>query len=134
MKEELKVIWVSNLSEVKSHLGTFIWGGLKPSYHLEYLFQGNLITGSQILDKGWGRRITNIYENCYLHIKCSPANSLAALMWRGYLNNEQTALQLVVESSGRSSQNQIYTCMVRMILKSWYITWEGGQRKENRKT
>ena len=30
---------------------------------------------------------------------------------------------------GRSSQNQIYTCIVRMIWKSWYITWESGQRK-----
>ena len=24
----------------------------------------------------------------------------------------------------------IYTCMVKMILKSWYITWEGCQGEE----
>ena len=59
------------------------------------------MTESWTLDKGWGRRITNIYESCYLHIKCFPANSLAALMWRWYLNSERAALQLVVESSGR---------------------------------
>ena len=33
------------------------------------------------------------------------------------------------DGTGRSSHNPIYTCMVRMILKSWYITWEGVQRK-----
>ena len=31
---------------------------------------------------------------------------------------------------GRRSHNPIYTCMVRMVLKSWYITWEGVQKKE----
>ena len=30
---------------------------------------------------------------------------------------------------GRNSHNPIYMCMVRMILKSWYIMWEGDQRK-----
>ena len=29
---------------------------------------------------------------------------------------------------GRNSQNQVYTCMVRMILQSWYITWKGHER------
>ena len=57
--------------------------------------------GGQILDKGWRRRITNICKSYYLHIKCFPANSLAALMWRWYLNSKQAALQLVVEGSGR---------------------------------
>ena len=33
------------------------------------------------------------------------------------------------DGTRRSSQNQIYTCMVRMIRKSWYITWENDQRK-----
>ena len=70
------------------------------------LFQGNLMIGSQILDKGWGRKITNIYESYYLYIKYFPANSLAALMWRWYLNSEQAALQLVVESSGRCEIGQ----------------------------
>ena len=27
-------------------------------------------------------------ESCYHHIKCSETNSLAALMWRWYLNND----------------------------------------------
>ena len=70
------------------------------------LFQGNLMTGSQILDKGWGRRITNIVKNCYLHIKCPIAKSLAALMWKWYLNNKQAALQLVVEGSGSYEMGQ----------------------------
>ena len=59
-----------------------------------------------MLDKGWERRITNICKNCYLHIKCFPANSLAALMWRWYLNSKQAALQLVVEGSGRCEMGQ----------------------------
>ena len=62
--------------------------------------------GGQILDKRWGRRITNICKSRYLHIKCFPANSLAALMWRWYLNNKQAALQLVVEDSGRCEMGQ----------------------------
>ena len=28
------------------------------------------------------REATNIFKSCYLHIKCLPTNSLAALMWR----------------------------------------------------
>ena len=28
------------------------------------------------------RKATSIFKSCYLHIKCSPTNSLAALMWR----------------------------------------------------
>ena len=95
-----------NLFEVKSHLGTFVRGGLKYPYPLGYCFKGTLWQGGQILDKGWGRRITNIYKSCYLHIKCFPANSLAALMWRWYLNSEQAALQLVVEGSGRCEMGQ----------------------------
>ena len=39
LTEELKVIMViPNLSEVKSHLGTFVGGGLKLSYPSEYTF------------------------------------------------------------------------------------------------
>ena len=39
LTKELKVIMVlPNLSEVKSHLGTFVRGGLKPSYSSEYSF------------------------------------------------------------------------------------------------
>ena len=37
LMEELKIIMViPNLSEVKSHLGTFVRGILKPSYPSEY--------------------------------------------------------------------------------------------------
>ena len=39
LTEELKVIMViPNLSEVKSHLGTFVRGDLKPSYPSGYSF------------------------------------------------------------------------------------------------
>ena len=39
LKEELKVIMVIlHLSKVKSHLETFVRGGLKPSYPSEYSF------------------------------------------------------------------------------------------------
>ena len=81
-----------NLSEVKSHFEKGLRGGLKRSYPLGYYCKGTLWQGDRILDKGWGRRITNIYKSCYLHIKCFPANSLAALMWRWYLNSERAAL------------------------------------------
>ena len=70
------------------------------------LFEGTLWLGSPILDKGRGRRITNICKSCYLYIKYFPANFLAALMWRWYLNNEQAALQLVVEGSWRCEMGQ----------------------------
>ena len=59
-----------------------------------------------MLDKGWGRRITNICKNCYLHIKCFPTNSLVALMWRWCLNSKQAAIQLVVQGSGRCEMGQ----------------------------
>ena len=106
LKEELKVIYESQIyPRWKSP-----WN-LYPRWFETFLsswilFQGNLMIGSRILDKGWGRRITNIYESCYLHIKCFPTNSLAALMWRWYMNSEQTTLQLIVESSGRCEMGQ----------------------------
>ena len=43
LTEKLKIIMViPNLSEVKSHLGTFIRGGLKSSYPFEYFFNVTL--------------------------------------------------------------------------------------------
>ena len=114
LTEELKVIMViPKLSEVKSHLGTFVWGGLKPSYPSEYSFKCDLMTGSRILDKGWGRRKTNIYKSYCLHNKCCPANSLAALMWKWYLNSERAAIQLVVESAGRCEMGQESTPRIK---------------------
>ena len=102
LQEELiDIIRDLNLSEVKSHLGTFVQGGLKHPYPLRYCFKGTLWWGGQILDKGWVWRITNICKNYYLHIKCFPVNSLTVLMWKWYLNNKQAALQLVVEGLGR---------------------------------
>ena len=38
------------------------------------------------------------------------------------------------DGTGRSSHNPIYTCTVKMVPKSWYITWEGVQRKGDWKT
>ena len=57
LKEELKVFMViPNLSEVKSHLGTFVRGGLKHSYPPGYSFKGTLWRGVEywILDEGGG--------------------------------------------------------------------------------
>ena len=106
MKEELKVIYESQI-----YRGEKSPRNLYPKWFETFLsswilFQGNLMTGSQILDKRWGRRITNIFKNCYLHIKFPLAKSLAALMWKWYLNNKQAALQLVVEGSGRCGMGQ----------------------------
>ena len=77
-------------------------------------------------------------KSCYLHIKCFPANSLAALMWRWYLNSKTSSLTAsskrfreMWDGTGRSSQNLIHTCTMRMVQKSWYITWKGTQRKEH---
>ena len=33
------------------------------------------------------------------------------------------------DGTGESSHNLIYTCTVRMVWTSWYITWKGVQRK-----
>ena len=88
---------------------------------LIYCFMGTLWQGEgQMLDKGWGWRITNICKSCYLHIKCFPANSLVALMWRWCLNSKQAALQLVVEGLGRCEMGQ------GEAPKTWFtrVQWE----------
>ena len=57
LKEELKVfVVIPNLSEVKSHLGTFVRGGLKHSYPSGYSFKGTLWWEVEywILDEGGG--------------------------------------------------------------------------------
>ena len=73
-----------------------------------------------MLDKGWGKRIINICKSCYLHIKCFPTNSLAALMWRWCLNSKQAAIQLVVQGSGRCEMGQGETPI------TWFtrVQWE----------
>ena len=38
------------------------------------------------------------------------------------------------DGTERRSQNQIYTYMLKMILKSWYIAWEGRQKEGIGKT
>ena len=50
--------------------------------------------------------------------------------WTSSLTAGSKRFREVWDGTGRSSHNSIYTCMVRMVLKSWYITWEGVQRKE----
>ena len=50
--------------------------------------------------------------------------------WTSSLTTSGRRFRKVWNGTGRSSHNPIYTCMVRMVLKSWYITWEGVQRKE----
>ena len=61
LKEELKVIMViPNLSEVKSHLRTFVRGGLKPSYPSEYSFKVTSWQGVEhwIRGEGEGKQIS----------------------------------------------------------------------------
>ena len=60
LTEELKVVMViPNLSEVKSHLGTFVRGGLKPSYPSEYSF--NVISWQGVEHWIRGREEENKY-------------------------------------------------------------------------
>ena len=54
--------------------------------------------------------------------------------WTSSLTTGSRRFREVWDGTGRSSHNPIYTCRVRMILKSWYITWEGVQRKGDWKT
>ena len=35
----------------------------------------------------------------------------------------------MLDGTGRSSQDLTYTCMVEMMLRSWYITWKGDLKK-----
>ena len=49
--------------------------------------------------------------------------------WTSSLTADSRKFKEVWDGIGRSSHNPIYTCMVRMVQKSWYITWEGVQRK-----
>ena len=50
------------------------------SSRTSYKVASQLRAGHWIRDEQ--REATNIFKSCYLHIKCLPTNSLAALMWR----------------------------------------------------
>ena len=52
------------------------------------------------------KRKTNIYNNSCLRINCLLTNSLAALMWRWCLNNDEATLQLLVGGSRRCEMGQ----------------------------
>ena len=54
--------------------------------------------------------------------------------WTSSLTASGRRFRKVWDGTGRSSHNPIYTCTVRMVLKLWYITWEGVQRKGDWKT
>ena len=54
--------------------------------------------------------------------------------WMSNLTAGDRRFKEVWDGTGRSSHNPIYTCTVRMVLKSWYIMWEGVQRKGDWKT
>ena len=54
--------------------------------------------------------------------------------WTSSLTAGGRRFMEVWNGTRRSSHNPIYTCTVRMVLKSWYITWEGVQRKVDWKT
>ena len=49
--------------------------------------------------------------------------------WTSSLTAGSRKFREVWDETGRSPLNPIYTCMVRMVLKSWYITWEVVQRE-----
>ena len=49
--------------------------------------------------------------------------------WTNSLTAGSKKFREVRDGTGRSSHNLIYTCIVRMVLKLWYIMWEGVQRK-----
>ena len=49
--------------------------------------------------------------------------------WSSSLTAISRKFREVWDGTGKSSQNQIYMCMAKMILKLWYIAWEGGQEK-----
>ena len=108
---------------------------------LIYCFNGTIQQGEgQMLNKGWRRGITNICKSCYLHIKCFPANSLAALIWRWCLNSKTSSFtadgrrfKKVWDRTGRSSHNLIYTCIRGKVRRWWYITWKGVQREGEKK-
>ena len=53
--------------------------------------------------------------------------------WSSSLTAISRKFREVWDGTRRSSQNQIYTCMAKMILKSLYIAWEGRQEKGIRK-
>ena len=54
--------------------------------------------------------------------------------WSSSLTTISRKFREVWDGTGRSSQNQIYTCMANIILKSWYIAWQGHQEKGIGKT
>ena len=54
--------------------------------------------------------------------------------WSSSLTTISRKFREVWDGTGRSSQNQIYTCMANIILKSCYIAWQGHQEKGIGKT
>ena len=50
--------------------------------------------------------------------------------WMNSLTAGSRKFREVWDGTGRSSHNLIYMCMVRMVPKLWYITWEGVKRRE----
>ena len=77
LTEELKVIMViPNLSEVKSHLGTFVRGDLKPSYLSEYSFNVTSWQGVEhwIRGEGGGKQIST-------RVVTSTINTAQLTLW-----------------------------------------------------
>ena len=54
--------------------------------------------------------------------------------WTSSLTAGSRRFSEVWDGTGRSSHDLIYTCVIRTVQKSWYITWEGVQRKGDWKT
>ena len=53
--------------------------------------------------------------------------------WTSSLIASSREFREVWDGTERSSWNQIYTCKVKLMLKLWYITWEGRQKRGYRK-
>ena len=65
---------------------------------------------------------------CYINVE------VISEQWTNSLTVISREFRKMWDEIERSSQNQIYTYMVKMILKSWYIAWEEGQEEGIEKT
>ena len=77
--------------------------------------------------EGTGQRGTMKYlqENCYLRIECFIANSLAALMWKWYLNSN---FQLYNYSQKLQEGTDEIEINVRNLVYTWRVEMKEGRR------
>ena len=140
--------WVQQVSEDDRILGNMYPRWIWVPYHHE-LTSG--LRHSWEWDIGSGIRIkrqTNIFKSYDLRINYLSTNSLAALLWKWYLNSDRAALQAtgwwfqeVLDGTERNPPNLAYTCVAGMTRRLQYITWKNAPRrryerhlKENHRT